>query len=195
MTQSSRAGEDGPSARAVLVALYRGINVGGKNSVKMEALRAMHERLGHRGVKTYIQSGNVVFTAADSIEDVAKACAVGFAQDFGFSSRVMIVEATRWAEIVANAPYAEHAAEDAKAVHVGVCLGTPDAARLTALLTKTRGREAFEVRGDILYLHAPGGLGRSKFAEGIEKAAGVPITMRNWRTMETLRDMAATVED
>ncbi len=43
----------------VFIALYRGINVGGKNSVKMESLRAMHERLGHKGVKSYIQSGNI----------------------------------------------------------------------------------------------------------------------------------------
>jgi len=195
VSQNSRTGEGGPNTRTAFVALYRGINVGGKNSVKMEALRAMHERLGHRAVKTYIQSGNVVFAADEPAEDVARACAVEFARSFGFSSRVMIVEATRWAEIVANAPYAEHAADDAKTVHVGVCLGTPDAARLAALLAKTKGREAFEVRGDVVYLHAPDGLGRSKFAEGIEKAAGVPITMRNWRTMETLRDMAAAVED
>lgn len=195
MTQRSRASEDGPNTRTVLVALYRGINVGGKNCVKMESLRAMHERLGHGGVKTYIQSGNVVFSAAEPAEDVARACAVEFARDFGFSSRVMIVEATRWAEIVANAPYEEQAGEDAKTVHVGICLGPPDADRLAALLAKAKGRESFEVRGDVVYLHAPDGLGRSKFAAGMEKAAGVPMTMRNWRTMETLRDMAAAVED
>ena len=194
MSQGNRASEDGPHAGTVFVALYRGLNVGGKNLVKMESLRAMHERLGHRGVKTYIQSGNVVFAADEPADDVAKACAVAFAQDFGFSSRVMIVEATRWAEIVADAPYADHAAEDPKTVHVGICLGVPDAARLTALLAKARGREAFEVRGDVVHLHAPNGVGRSKFAEGMEKAAGVPMTMRNWRTMETLLEMAEAVE-
>lgn len=195
MSQGSRIDEDGPNSRAVLVALYRGINVGGKNAVKMESLRSMHERLGHRGVKTYIQSGNVVFAADGPIEEVAKACAVEFARDFGFSSRVMLVEATRWSEIVAGNPYPGPAAEDPKTVHVGICLGAPDATRLAALLAKTKGRETFEIRGDVVYLHAPDGLGRSKFAEGMEKAAGVPMTMRNWRTMETLRDLAAAVED
>lgn len=179
----------------VFIALYRGLNVGGKTSVKMEALRAMHERIGHREVKNYIQSGNVVFATDDPAEDVVKACAVGFAQAFGFSSRVMLVGADRWAEIVAGNPYAEAAAEDPKTVHVGVCLGRPDAAKLAALLAKTKGREAFEIRDDVVYLHAPDGVGRSKFAEGLEKAAGVPMTMRNWRTMEALQEMAEAVED
>lgn len=178
----------------VFVALYRGLNVGGKTSVKMEGLRAMHERLGHRGVKNYIQSGNIVFATDDPAEDVVKACAVGFARDFNFSSRIMLVDAERWAEIVADNPYAEAAAEDPKAVHLGVCLGPPDAAKLAALLAKTKGPEAFEVRGNVVYLHAPEGLGRSKFAEGMEKAAGVPMTLRNWRTVETLQEMAEAVE-
>ncbi|MDG3008148.1 DUF1697 domain-containing protein [Paludisphaera mucosa] len=175
---------------AVFIALYRGLNVGGKTTVKMESLRAVHERLGHRGVKNYIQSGNVVFATDDPVEDLAKACAVEFARAFGFASRVMLVEAERWSEILAGNPYAGPAAEDPKSVHVGICLGAPDAGRLAALLAKTKGREAFEVRGDVVYLHAPDGVGRSKFAEGMEKAAGVPMTMRNWRTMEALQALA-----
>jgi uncharacterized protein (DUF1697 family) len=178
----------------VFVALYRGLNVGGKTTVKMEGLRAMHERLGHRGVKNYIQSGNIVFASDDPVEDLSKACAVGFAQDFGFSSRVILVEADRWAEIVAGNPYAEAASEDPKAVHIAVCVGPPDATKLTALLKKTKGPEAFEVHGEVIYLHAADGLGRSKFAEGMEKAAGVPMTMRNWRTAETLQEMAEAAE-
>ncbi len=178
----------------VYIALYRGLNVGGKTSVKMEALRAVHERLGHRGVKNYIQSGNIVFASDDPVEDMAKACAVGFAQAFGFSSRVMLIEADRWAEIITDNPYSQAAADDPKSVHVGVCLGTPDAAKLAALLAKTKGPETFEIRGDVVYLHAPDGLGRSKFAEGMEKAAGVPMTLRNWRTIETLQEMAEAVD-
>ena len=178
----------------VYVALLRGINVGGNNFIKMVALREAFDLLGFTGVATYIQSGNVVFAAVEPVEDVARACAIEFARDFGFSSRVMIVEAARWVEIVAGNPYAEAAAEDPKTVHVGICLGVPDAARLAALLAKTKGREAFEIRGDVVYLHAPDGVGRSKFVEGMEKAVGVPMTMRNWRTMETLRDMAEAVE-
>ncbi len=179
----------------VYIALYRGLNVGGKTAVKMEALRAMHERLGHRGVRHYVQSGNVVLATDDPAEDVARACAVAFARDFGFSARVLLVAADRWAEIVAGNPYADAAAEDPKTVHVAVCLGPPDAPKLAALLARTKGRESFEVRGDVVHLHAPDGLGRSRFADGMEKAAGVPMTLRNWRTVEALRDMAAAVED
>lgn len=78
------------------VALYRGINVGGRNSVKMEALRAMHERLGHRGVTSYIQSGNVVFAAKGTAEAVALKTAARFVEEFGFAAHVIIVSAVAW---------------------------------------------------------------------------------------------------
>ena len=75
------------------IALYRGINVGGNNPVKMEALRAFHERLGHRGVRHYIQSGNVVFSATGSADALARILAVAFEKEFGFAARVLVVEA------------------------------------------------------------------------------------------------------
>ncbi len=178
----------------VYIALYRGLNVGGKTTVKMEALRAVHEGLGHRGVKNYIQSGNIVFVSDDSVEDLIKACSVGFARAFNFSSRVLIVDADRWAEIIIENPYSAEAAEDPKTVHVGVCIGRPDVERMSALLAKTGGPESFQIRDDVVYLHAPEGLGRSKFAEGVEKASGVPMTMRNWRTVEALQELAETIE-
>ncbi len=61
--------------------------------------------------------------------------------------------------------------------------------RLKELLTKTRGSETFVVGNGVVYLHAPAGLGTSKFAAGMEKACGVPMTVRNWRTIGSLWEM------
>jgi uncharacterized protein (DUF1697 family) len=174
----------------VFIALYRGINVVGKNSVKMETLRAMHERMGHRQVKSYIQSGNVLFVAKGSTRTIAKQIAVEFAKQFGFAAKVLVVEAKQLAAIVAGNPYSSFAAERPNAVHVGVCQGAPDAAGLTALFSRARTSERFELAQGVVYLHAPDGFGKSKFAAGIERACGVPMTVRNWRTIQTLSKMA-----
>lgn len=171
------------------VALYRGINVGGKNSVKMESLRAMHEALGHRDVASYIQSGNVVFSAKGTGAALAKKVADGFADEFGFAARVMVVPGSRWATIVRDNPYSKVSAKLPKTVHAALCDGKPSAAGLNALLEKTKGNEEFVVKGDLVYLHAPDGFGTSKFAAGMERAAGVPITVRNWSTTEALWTM------
>jgi uncharacterized protein (DUF1697 family) len=174
---------------AKFIALYRGINVGGKNMVKMEALRALHERLGHREVNSYVQSGNLVFTATGSAEAIARKLAAAFADALGFAAQVLVVESKRWREFVQGNPYAKLAADKPQAVHAAICVGEPNAAALQALLTKTGGNESFVVGQGIIYVHAPEGLGKSKFAAGMERASGVTLTLRNWRTVEALWQM------
>jgi uncharacterized protein (DUF1697 family) len=177
----------------VFIVLYRGINVGGKNPVKMESLRALHERLGHQGVKSYIQSGNIVLSVDGLAEAIARKVAAEFVKEFGFAAKIVVVDAKRWGTIVENNPYAKFAADNPKTVHAGICEGEPNATGLKALLTKTGGSETFVIGKGIIYLHAPDGFGTSKFAAGMEKACGVPMTVRNWRTIEALWKMAIAV--
>jgi len=172
------------------IALYRGINVGGKHSVKMEALRAMHQRLGHADVKHYVQSGNIVFTAKGSAPGITRQLATAFADDFEFAARVIVVDATRWATIVKGNPYAKFAAAEPKTVHLALCEGSPSAAGLKALLAETGGSETFKISKEAIYLHAPAGFGTSKFAARMERAAAVPMTVRNWRTVAALASLA-----
>jgi len=176
----------------VFVALYRGINVGGRRSVKMEDLRALHEGLRHSNVGNYVQSGNIVFSARGTAPAIAGMLAAAFAEEFDFESQVIVLGARKWTEIVAGNPYARIAARTPKAVHAGICAGVPDAGALTKLLKRAGGCEEFDVGGNVVYLHAPDGIGKSKFVSGMERAAGVPVTLRNWRTMEALRDLVVT---
>lgn len=173
----------------VFIALYRGINVGGRHAVKMEALRAIHERLGHVGVQTYIQSGNVVFSAKGAAAGLSRAAETEFAERFGFPARITVVSAKQWTEFVDANPFARFAAEDPKTVHAGFCDGRPNATALKDLLTRTGGRETFEIGNGILYVHAPDGFGMSKFAAGMERASGVSMTVRNWRTVEAVQEL------
>jgi uncharacterized protein (DUF1697 family) len=175
------------------IALYRGINVLGKNSVKMESLRAMHERLGHRDVASYIQSGNVIFSANGLIGTIQRKVAAEFGKEFGFAAKIVLIDAKKVASIVKGNPYAGFAAENHKIVHAAICDGKPDAKGLKALLVKTDGSENFVIKQGVIYLHTPDGFGTSKFAAGMEKASGVPMTMRNWRTIESLSTMVAAL--
>lgn len=175
------------------VALYRGINVGGKHSVKMEALCALHEGLGHRDVQSYIQSGNVVFLSSGTAAAIAKKLTAAFASEFGFTAKIVLIEAKRWTEIVKSNPHAVFAATNPKLVHLGLCEGEPSAAGLQELLTKTGGTKTFTIGKGIVYLYAPDGFGTSKFAAGMEKAAGVPMTVRNWRTVEALQALVELI--
>lgn len=177
----------------VFIALYRGINVVGRNPVKMEALRAMHERLGHRGVQSYIQSGNIILSTNGLAEAIARKVAKEFAKQFGFAAKVVVMDAKRLRGILKGNPYAKFAAEDPKTVHAGICDGEPNAKGLKALLTKTGGTESFMVGKGIVYLYAPDGFGTSKFAAGMERGCGVPMTVRNWRTVESLWKMATGI--
>jgi len=152
----------------------------------MDALRALHERLGHSNVRNYIQSGNIVFAAKGTAASISKKLASEFAKEFNFAAKVMVVDGTRWPEIARANPFAKQAAADPKTVHVAICEGKPDDGALKALLTMTGGRESFVTKNDVLYLHAPDGFGTSKFAAGLEKAAGVQLTARNWRTVEAI---------
>jgi uncharacterized protein (DUF1697 family) len=168
------------------IALYRGINVVGRNVVKMESLRAMHERLGHRSVRSYIGSGNVIFKARGSTEAIARRVAAEFSNEFGFPAKTIITTLEHWRDLVDNNLYAKFATNDPRTVHAGICAGDPCASKLQALLLKTGGSESFAIRNQIVYLHAPDGFGTSKFAAGMEKACGVPMTVRNWRTVEAI---------
>ena len=179
---------------SVYVALYRGINVGGKRSVKMEALRAMHERLGHRRVTSYIQSGNLVFSATGAADTLSRRTTDAFAREFGFPALLMVVEAKRWNAFVTSNPYSKFAAENPKTVHLGICDGDPDVTAIKKLFATCGGTESFEAGKEIIYLHSPDGFGTSKFAAGIEKACAVPVTFRNWRTIEALTSLANTDE-
>src|SRR5690348_16053253 len=114
----------------LFVALYRGLNVVGRNSVRMESLRAMPERLGHRDVRSYITSGNVLVSAKGSAVAIAKRVSREFAASFGFEAKVMVLTAERVCELVQANPYGRFSSEHPHTVHAGVCEGEPSSDRL-----------------------------------------------------------------
>lgn len=176
----------------ICIAMLRGINVSGQKIIKMERLRASFEALGFREVKTYVQSGNVVFkTAKVSADSVAEKIAKKILEDFGFSVSVLIRTSVELGEVLKQNPYANQAEGNENKLYVTfLSESAPKGAEalLKPLAAKT---ERFSVCGREIYLHCPDGYGNTKFSNNaIEKKLSPEATTRNWRTVNTLFEMA-----
>jgi len=181
------------------VALLRGINVGGHNKIAMADLRAVVTSLGHADVATYIQSGNVVFTAgaADSAL-IAAGLEEAIAQALDVRPRVVVVTREELAQMARDNPYSAEA--NPKSVHV-VFLGADPAAEMVDYVADAQrqaalkgGRDTAQFSGRALFLHTPDGYGRSELAALLARAAGPTSargagTARNWATVTRLLAM------
>jgi uncharacterized protein (DUF1697 family) len=182
---------------ATHVALLRGINLGGKNKVPMADLRALVAGLGHADVSTYIQSGNVLFSAPADADCAAAASAISEAigATLGVTAPVIVISRDELAEVLAANPFPDE--PDPKRLHA-VVLSEPPAAELTAKLDAAVSQAAAKgdpsvvtVVGRTLYLHTPEGYGRSDLAATVLRVvsspkAGLTGTARNWATMTKL---------
>jgi len=174
----------------VFIALFSGINVGGNRIVKMAELRSFFEDLGFSGVATYVQSGNVVFRAGKGdAAALTEQIETAFERKWGFHSRIMVRDLACFERLVSENPYPEAAADHTK-LHAYALEREPTAEEVARLAEKCTGPERFVVKGDVLYLNAPDGLGKSVFANLIPRVLKVPGTARNWRSVLALLEMA-----
>jgi uncharacterized protein (DUF1697 family) len=174
----------------IFIALFRGINVGGKSRLPMKDLVEILEGLGCRKVKTYIQSGNAVFQSKN--QDATRLAAkIGgeIKKRHGFQPGVFLLELKDFELAIKKNPFPE--AVDAPAtLHLGFLASKPVKPNLTALENLKKESERFYLREKVFYLHAPEGIGRSKLAASAERLLGVGMTDRNWRTVGKIRSMA-----
>ncbi|HEY7833418.1 MAG TPA: DUF1697 domain-containing protein [Ktedonobacterales bacterium] len=175
---------------ATHLALLRGINVGGKNLLPMTALRALFLAAGCRDARTYIQSGNVLFTADEATAAALPgAIAERIAAEFGLRVPVVVRTAAQVGEVIRDNPYLAAGADPAT-LHVYFLAGTPDAARVARLDPDRSPPDRFAVRGQEVYLHLPAGMARTKLTNAyFDTQLATVSTARNWRTVTTLYDM------
>jgi uncharacterized protein (DUF1697 family) len=174
-----------------LVALLRGINVGGKNTVPMTALRTELAEFGLEDIVTYIQSGNVIFrTPARSKDDIAAGIEQRIAKAYGVSVAVILRTPAELTGIVKNNPFLNGKADLSK-LHV-VFLDRPPAAGAVAKLDPERSPpDEFSARAREIYLHLPNGSARTKLTiDYFERRLGVRATARNWNTLLKLIALA-----
>ncbi len=182
------------------IALLRGINVGGRNKVPMAELRDVVTSLGHDQVKTYIQSGNVLFSTAE--KDTAKLAAAlekAITASFGLSVSVVVLSRDELAGILDRNPYPDEA--NPKLVHV-VFLNARLPADILKRITAAEhtaadkgSRDTLTVTDGALYVNTPDGFGRSELAVALFRIIGAPgksgvaATARNWATCTKLLSM------
>ena len=167
-------------------AMLRGINLGSRNRVAMPALRELFEALGHKDVETYVQSGNVAFSASSKPDPAALAKRI--AEDLGVESPVIVRSGSELAKLVRNNPFTGEAA----AFHVTLLDAKPKAADVKAIDAERFAPDEFAVVGKDVYLRCPKGYGVSKLSNAFwEKRLGRVATTRNWKTVTALRDLTS----
>ena len=164
------------------IVLLRGVNVGGKNLLKMKELKQLLEDSNFENVKTYIQSGNIVLSFNQNpIKKVTEL----IQSKFGFTPKVMVLSESEFNAAVEHNPYKQY---EGKFVHIYFCESTPniDSIKLEKYTSKT---ERYTLVDNIFYIHAPEGVARSKLVANIESCLGVSSTGRNLNTVNKLTEM------
>lgn len=173
------------------IALFRGINVGGRNTIPMAKLRALLEGLGLEKVQTYIQSGNAVFQcAAVEASSIAENIQNGLEAEVGFRPEVQVFSADVLKAAIESNPFPE-AEPEPKSLHLFFLGEVPEEPNLKGLEDLKASNERYELINQCFYLHAPDGIGKSKLAARAERLLGVSATARNWKTVMQVMDMAS----
>ena len=184
---------------ATHVALLRGINVGGRNKVPMAALREVVTSLGHTGVTTYIQSGNVLFTSAGtSTRELAAALESAIGAAFGIWASVVVLTRDELAKVLGDNPYSDEA--NPKLVHVVFLNSAPPQDlldRITAAESAAAakgGRDTFTAIGPALFVHTPDGFGTSELAQSVFRIISAPATQKKEAIAATARNWATATK-
>lgn len=193
-------GVDSESGSNIYVALLRGINVGGKNKIKMAELRTALEEIGLSRVKTYIQSGNVLFTSPDDESSLRKRIEQEIAAAFGITLTVVMRTAEEMEHIVSHCPFSPELIAEAAASCVGESLYVaflpmdPPPSGIEKLAAANNEDDEYHIAGRDVYLLFRHSVRDAKLSANLPKL-GVPATVRNWNTISKLVEMAKELRE
>lgn len=173
------------------VAMLRGINVGGKQ-MKMEKLRASFTGLGFENVRTYIQSGNVLFeTKAKNDAAILKKIAAGLLADFGVAIPVLLRTDKELADVVKRNPFLKDTGVDVARLHVTFLSHDAPASAAQCLEPLAASTERYHISGREIFLYCPNGYGNTKLSNNnVERKLRLAATTRNWKSVNTLLAMS-----
>jgi len=175
----------------IYVSMLRGINVGGHKQIKMDRLSESFEALGFEQVKTYIQSGNVVFKAGKfPVAGLSKRIEDRILADFGFSVSVISRTADEIAKTIKNNPFLNQPGIDPEKLHVAFLSEAPASPALNKLAQLTLKPDQSRCLGREVYLYFPNGVsGSSLWKHPLDGVLSVGATTRNWKTVNSLHQM------
>jgi uncharacterized protein (DUF1697 family) len=173
------------------VALMRGINVGGKNRLPMAELVPLFEAAGCTDVRSYIQSGNVLFNASPTLVRVlAEVIQAAIRTQYGYQVPLVLRAADELAAIAEQNPFLRPG-RDPKTLHLMCLADMPTSAQLAKLDATRSAPDEFRVHGDNIYLYLPNGAARSKLSTAyFDRTLATTSTARNWNTVRKLIELA-----
>lgn len=174
------------------IAILRGINVGGRNKIRMVDLIVKLQPLKFENLRTYIQSGNLVFKAGESPNDeVAEKIKQAIKKEFGFDVPVIVLKQDEWIKIIDRNLFAGDPGKDPKTLHVSFLSAKPQPEDIQKLDEYTDEPNEFSLGGKAIYLYCPNGYSKTKITNNfLEKKLQVTATTRNWATTLKLAQMA-----
>ena len=176
------------------IAILRGINVGGQNKIRMIDLAAKLQSNGFSDLRTYIQSGNLVFRAEKKPEpEMANKIAESIKNEFGLNVPAIVFKKGDWNEIIGRNPFAKDPHyNNPKTLHVSFLSEIPQLENVQKLTGYSDEPNEFSVVGKAVYLYCPNGYSKTKLGNGfLEKKLKVTATTRNWATTLKLAEMAS----
>lgn len=172
------------------ILLLRGINIGGRNILRMETLRKVLSDLGLSDVRTYIQSGNAVFRSRHrSATALRSSILKSIDKAVGLQPDAVLLDPAALREAIASNPF--DTVDDPRRLYLFFLTDKPLVTDLESLERLRQPDEGCALIGKVFYLNAPAGMARSKLGAAVEKMLGVAATARNWRTVNRLAEMAS----
>ncbi len=178
------------------IAVLRGINVSGHNIIKMDVLRKLFEDSGYGNVRTYIQSGNVIFANVKTVAGkLEKNISEKILNAFGFDVPVIVRDLNEMKKLIKGNPFLKNAGQDVKNLYA-ILLSNEPAKELTGKIPEVPNDSTiYRITGKTVYLYCPGGYGNTKLTNAFfEKHLRVTATARNWRTICELAKIAGDIQ-
>ncbi|MDQ1147924.1 uncharacterized protein (DUF1697 family) [Bacillus sp. SORGH_AS 510] len=177
----------------IYIALLRGINVGGHNIIKMADLRQLLEKIGLQKVKTYIQSGNVLFEAEQDTTILTQQLEEEIKNTFGFPVPVILRTAEELEKIIKDCPYSVDSLNEGESVQLAFLADEPSQEKIDYLQGFKSELDECQIVGKEVYLFFRQSIRDSKLATQLPKL-GVPATVRNWKTVLKIAAMAKELD-
>lgn len=174
------------------IAILRGINVSGQKIIKMAALKKMYENLNYENIKTYVQSGNVIFSSKEhDSKKLEVIISSAIKNEFGFEVPVIVLTVKILKTVIDNNPFAKDEIKDHSFLHVTFLADHPTQNHKEDIIEKKQPNEEIAFTSNAVYLYCPNGYGKTKLNNNfLENKLNVKATTRNWKTTAELLRLA-----
>jgi uncharacterized protein (DUF1697 family) len=175
------------------VSLLRGVNMAGHNKIKMTDLSALYKTLGFEDAETFIQSGNVVFNTIENlpVPEIAARIEAAVLKKFNYNVPVIIRAPEELMDIISINPFLEEENFNTGKLAVIFLNEEPSEEQIEKVKNVNYPPDKFKIAGKEIFIYCPNGFGKSKIYTGFfENKMNVTGTARNWKTLNTLLEIA-----